>query len=58
MFNKLLLIGTVQCVVSFSRSLFVKGTVKSAIFKAGICYFIEDTFQLVYEVKTVKCGEQ
>ena len=54
---KLLLLGMVKCVVSFSRSLFVKGTVKSAIFKDGICCFIETAFHKVYKAEIVKCGE-
>lgn len=48
----------VQYVVSFSRTLFLKGTVKSAIFKDGICHFIENALQLLYKAKIVKCGEQ
>ncbi len=58
MFDKRLLIGRFQYVVSFSRTLFIKGTVKSAIFKDGICYFIENAFQLLYKSKIVKCGKQ
>lgn len=58
MFDKLLLIGRIQYVVLLSQILFIKGTVKSAIFKDGICYFTENAFQLVYKAKIVKCGEQ
>lgn len=56
MFDKILT-GRIQFVVLCNRTRFIKGSVKSAIFKDGICYFIENVLQLVYKAKIVKCGK-
>lgn len=44
MFDRFLLIDRVRHVVSFSQTVFIKETVKSAIFEDYICYFIEKGF--------------